>query len=100
MAFLCYVQPLNNGICIPYEYILRLPLSAMPIRILSVNKRLRKGRIQFIAKSSSIYRKIYWRHKTSTRPFGEVGGKFPRQLSSQTHFDFSKIEDKKVIVKN
>ena len=35
---------------------------------------------------------------TSTRPFGEVGGKSPQQLSSQTHF--AKIEDKKVIEKN
>ena len=50
-AFLYHVKPLNNGICIPYEYILRLPLSVTPIRI------------QFIAKSSSIYRKIYWCHK-------------------------------------
>ena len=30
---------------------------------------------------------------TSTRPFGEFGGKTPLQLSSRTHF--SKIEDKK-----
>ena len=30
---------------------------------------------------------------TSTEPFGEVGGKFPLQLSSQTHF--VKLEDKK-----
>ena len=35
---------------------------------------------------------------TSTRPFGEVGGEFPLQLSSQTHF--AKLEDKKVIAKN
>ena len=35
---------------------------------------------------------------TSTRPFGEVGEKFPLQLSLQTHF--AKIEDKKVIAKN
>ena len=35
---------------------------------------------------------------TSTRPFGEVGGSYPLQLSSQTHF--AKIEDKKVIAKN
>ena len=35
---------------------------------------------------------------TSTRPFGEVGGNSPLQLSSQTHF--AKIEGKKVIAKN
>ena len=35
---------------------------------------------------------------TSTRPFGEVGGNSPLQLSSRTHF--AKIEDKKVIAKN
>ena len=34
---------------------------------------------------------------TSTRPFGEVGGNSPLQLSSLTHF--AKIEDKKVIAK-
>ena len=34
---------------------------------------------------------------TSTRPFGEVGGNSPLQLSSRTHF--AKIEDKKVITK-
>ena len=35
---------------------------------------------------------------TSTRPFGDVGGKSPLQLLSRTHF--AKIEDKKVIAKN
>ena len=35
---------------------------------------------------------------TSTRPFGEVGGNSPLQLSSRTHF--AKIEDKKVFAKN
>ena len=35
---------------------------------------------------------------TSTRPFAEVGGNSPLQLSSRTHF--AKIEDKKVIAKN
>ena len=35
---------------------------------------------------------------TSTRPFGEVGGNSPLQLSTRTQF--AKIEDKKVIVKN
>ena len=93
MAVLCYAQPLNNGICIAYKYFLRLPLSVTPVRILPVNKRLRNfGQIQFIAKSSSIYTKI------CTRPFGEVGGKSPLQLSSRTHF--AKIEDQIVIAKN
>ena len=35
---------------------------------------------------------------TSTRPFGEVCGKSPIQLSPQTQF--AKIEDKKAIAKN
>ena len=34
---------------------------------------------------------------TSARPFGEVGGNSPLQLSSQTHF--AKIEDKKLFRK-
>ena len=55
MAVLCYAQPLNNGICTAYEYFLRLPFSDTPVRVLTVDKRLRHfGRIQFIAKSSSI----------------------------------------------
>ena len=35
---------------------------------------------------------------TSTRPFREVGGNSPLQLSLRTQF--AKIEDKKVIAKN
>ena len=35
---------------------------------------------------------------TSTRPFGDLGGKSPLQHSSRTYF--AKIEDKKVIAKN
>ena len=42
---------------------LKLPFSVTPIRIIPVIKRLRNlGRIQFIAKSSSIYTKICLRH--------------------------------------
>ena len=74
-------------------FFLKLPLSATPIRIIPVNKRLRNlGRIQFIAKSSSIYTKICLRHKHK-KLFGEVGGNSPLQLSSRKHF--AKIEDKK-----
>ena len=97
MVVLCYVQPLNNWICTAYEYFLRLPLTVTPIRILPVNKILRNlGRNQLTANLH------LYTHKsvctTSTRPFGEVGGMSPLQLSSQTHF--AKIEDKKVIAKN
>ena len=89
-AFLCYVQPLNDWICTAYEYILRPLLSVTPIRILSVNKRLRNlGQIQFIAKSSSFSEKSIG--ATSNRPFGEVGGKLPLQLSIIANF--AKIED-------
>ena len=57
-AVLCYAQPLKNGMCTTSEYFLKLPLSVTPIRIIPVIKRLRNlGRIQFIAKSSSIYTK-------------------------------------------
>ena len=34
---------------------------------------------------------------TSTRPFGDVGGKSPIQLTSRAHF--AKIEDKKLLRK-
>ena len=96
-AVLCYAKPLKIGICIASEYFLKLPLSVTPIRIIPVNKRLRNlGRIQFIAKSSSIYTQKSV-CATSTRPFGEVGGNSPLQLSSRTQF--AKIEDKKVIAK-
>ena len=95
-AVLCYAQPLKNCICAASEYFLKLPLSVAPIRILPVNKGLRNlGQIQFIAKSSSIYTKSVC--ATSTRPFGEVGGKSPLQLSSRTHI--AKIEDKKLLRK-
>ena len=95
-AVLCYVQPLKSGICTASEYFLKLPLSVTPIRIIPVNKRLRNlGRIQFIAKSSIYTKKSVC--ATSTRPFGEVCGNSPLQLSSRTHF--AKIEDKKVIAK-
>ena len=79
-AVLCYAQPLKNGICTTSVYFLRLSLSVTPIRILPVNKRLRNlGRILQLYSQESVC-------ATRTRPFGEVGGKSPLQLSSQTHF--------------
>ena len=94
-AVLCYAQPLKKGICTALEYFLKLPLSVTPIRIIPVNKRLRNlGQIQFIAKSSSLYKSVC---ATSTRPFREVGGNSPLQLSTQTHL--AKIEEEKVIAK-
>ena len=81
-----------------FQIFLKLPLSVTPIRISPVNKKIRNlGRIQFIAKSSSIYTQKSV-CATSTILFGEVGGKFSLQLSSRTHI--AKIEDKKVIAKN
>ena len=74
------------------EYFLKLPLSVTPIRIIPVIKRLRNlGRIQFIAKSSSIYTKICLRlkHKTFWRSW--------QKLYSTTHF--GKIEGKKLLRK-
>ena len=81
----------------PSKYFLKLPLSVTPIRIIPVIKGLRNlGRIQFIANLHLYTQKSVC--ATSTRPFGEVGGKSPLQLSPRTHF--AEIEDKKVIAKN
>ena len=95
-AVLCFAEPLKSGICTASEYFLKLPLSVTPIRILPVNKRLRNlGRIQFIAKPSSIYTKICLRHKRKT--FWRSW----RKVSSTTFIanTFAKIKDKKVIAK-
>ena len=91
-AVLCYAQPFKSGICTASEKKLKLPFSVTPIRIIPVNKTLRNlGRIQFIAKSSSIYTKICLchKHKTFWRSW--------LQLSSRTHF--AKIEDKKKLLR-
>ena len=49
-----------------YEYF-ETPLSVTALRFLPVNNRLRNfGRIQFIAKSTSMYTKICLRHKRRT----------------------------------
>ena len=71
-------------LCTAFEerdmYRLRLSLSVTPIRILTVNKILRNlGRILHLYSQKSVC-------ATRTRPFGEVGGKSPLRLSSQTHF--------------
>ena len=79
------------------EWSLRLPLSVTPVRILPVNKIPRT-----LGEFNLLQNLHLCTHKsvcaTSTRPFGEVGGMSPLQLSSRTHF--AKIEDKKVIAKN
>ena len=95
-AVLCYAQPLNTGICTAYEFFFRQPLSVMPIRILPVNKRL-LGRIQFIAKLSSIYTKncLRHRHQTFWRSWRKVSAT-TFIAKTQTHF----TENKKVIAKN
>ena len=95
-AVLCYAQPLNNGICTASEYFLKLPLSVTPIRIITVIKRLSTLEEFNLLQ----YLHLYTQKSvcaTSTRPFGEVGGNSPLQLSSRTHF--AKIEDKKVLRK-
>ena len=80
-----------------FRIFLILPLSVTPIQIIPVIKRLRNlGRIQFLQNLHLYSQKSVC--ATSTRPFGEVGGNSPLQLSSRTHF--AKIEDKKVISKN
>ena len=51
-----FLIPLKNGICTTSEYFFLIT----PIQILPVNKRLRNlGRIQFIAKSSSIKKNLF-----------------------------------------
>ena len=70
---------------------LRLPFSTTPIRVLTVNIRLRNlGRIQFIANLHLYTQKSAC--ATSTRPLGEVVGKSPLQLSSRTIFAKLKIK--------
>ena len=65
--------------------------------IIPVIKRLKNlEQIQFIANLHLYTPKSVC--ATSTRPFGEVGGNSPLQLSARTHF--AKIENKKVIAKN
>ena len=96
-AVLCYTQPLNNGIFTAYKYFLRIPLSVTHIRILPVNKR------REILNEFNLLQNLHLSTQnsvcaTSSRPFGEVGGKSPLQLSSRTHF--AKIKDKNVIEKN
>ena len=89
---LCYAQPLKNGICTPSEYFLKLPLSVMPLRIIPFIKRLRNlGQFNLLQNLHLCTQKSVC--ATSTRPFGEVGGNSPLQLSSRTHF--AKVEDKK-----
>ena len=100
MTVSCFGQPLRSRICTASEYFLKLPLCVTPIRIIPVIKRLRNlGQIHFIFFCKNLH--LYTQKSvcaTSTRPFGEVGGNSPLQLSSRTHF--AKIEDKKVIAKN
>ena len=80
-AVLCYAQPVKNGICIASEYFFKLPLSVTPIQILPVNKRLRNLKELNLLKNLHLYT-LKSVCATSTRPFGEVGGKSPLQLSS------------------
>ena len=63
-------------------------------RALSEKKKLKSGYLEL---RFSVYTQKSV-CATNTRPFGEVGGNPPLQLSSRTHF--AKIEDKKVIAKN
>ena len=96
-AVLCYAQPLKVGICTAFLYIFfgNYPfLSRLNEVYLSLNDLEiwdEFNLLQNLYKQKSVC-------ATSTRPFGEVSGNSPLQLSSQTHF--AKIEDKKVIAKN
>ena len=94
---LCTAQPLKNGICtLPNIFettpflsrLYELHLSLKDLEILDEFNLLQNLHL-YTQKSVCA---------TSTRPFGEVGGNSPLQLSSRTHF--AEIEDEKVIVKN
>ena len=96
-AVLFYAQPLKNRMCTASEYFFKLLLSVTPIRFIPVIERLRNlGRIQLIAKSSSLYTNLFAPQAQDL--LEKLSGKSPLQLSSRTHF--AKIEDKKVIAKN
>ena len=80
-----------------FSIFLKQPLSVTPIRIIPVIKKLRnKNEFNLLQNLHLFTQKSVC--ATGTRPFGEVGGNSPLQLSSRTHF--AKIEDKKVIAKN
>ena len=80
MAVLRYAQPLKNGICTASKYFLKLPLSVTPIQIIPVIKRLNLDEFNFLQNLHLYTQKPVC--ATSTRPFGEVGGNSPLQLSS------------------
>ena len=83
-AVYCYAQPLNNGICTPYEYLLDYHfLSRLYEFYLSIKDFKILNKFNLYTQKSVC--------ATSTRPFGEVGGKSPLQLSSRTQY--AKIED-------
>ena len=78
-----------------FRIFLKLPLFVTPIRIIPVIKILRNLGQNLLQNLHLYTQKSVC--ATCTRPFGEVGGNSPLQLSSRTHF--AKIEDKKVIAK-
>ena len=90
-------QPLNNVTFTAYKYLfLEYP---MHLQILSVNKRLRNfGRIQLIAKSSSIYvhKNLFAPHATDLlqKMAESLLSNFPRKRI------LLKLKTKKIIMKN
>ena len=84
----------KDGICTASEYFLKNPfLSRLYQLYLSLKCLKIQDEINLLQNLHLYTQKSVC--ATSTRPFGEVGGNSPLQLSSRTHF--AKIEDKKLL---
>ena len=82
MAVLCYAQTLNNWICTAYEYFLDYPfLSRLYEFYLSIKDLETQDEFNILQNLHLYTQKSVC--ATSTRPFGEVGGMSPLQLSSE-----------------
>ena len=95
-AVLCYAQPLKNGICTASEYFLNYPFLSRLYKFYLTIKDLKIMDEFNLLQNLHLFTQKYV-CATSTRPFGEVGGKSPLQLSSRTHI--AKIEAKKLLRK-
>ena len=86
-AVLCYTQPLNNGVFTAYEYFLSLPLSITPT---NTNFYQSINDVEILDEFNLLQNLHLSNEKsvcaTSSRPFGEVGGKLSLQFNfHRTH---------------